>query len=628
MANDNVTLQTIQIDTAQASDNLKKLNNDLKTLLGDNNKTLADSSKSFKQNETQVKQWGESATDTIKKYGQAALANIKLGAQALTLDLGRTAIQSSAKEAVNMAFSFSKAFAEIKSRSNASAQDLQRWRSTLMQISVETTANMDSMAESFKDLFSSVKNPDELLKIMNSIGNAAAMGDGDATKVSGVVKKTLQEQGREINAGNVNDVLASSDVLRRTGNGYKDETAALGAMGGIRGQDISNSGMSMRQIANMMSAATQASGNVVGGDAIKTLLAGNSDLETRVKLQAGLGLKSNANGQLDLSSLGGSQYSKTVMGMGSTDEMRRMSLKGITGASDDVVQAFLNIAKDGSKFQEALKTAQIDTKTFGESAAQSKDNLENAYKGFDQSLIKGVSDIFGGFEGPLKDLLHGNVGSAVGGAGGAIGQSLEGIGKHPALVAGALATTFAGGALLKGIFGRIPGMGLAKGMAEGQIAKKMGAEPVFVVNASEIGDSGAGATGTAVGAAMSPFGAVLKGLGMAFLGTVGAVGAGAALGYAGGKMVNGYLDENTTEENKYGQKSNAAERKIAQWLSTPEQYNEVYGDGGGGHSGGNVQRNPNKHQDPHKVVFEVHAVDTTLKVVPKAGHLQKDSRTQ
>jgi hypothetical protein len=139
---------------------------------------------------------------------------------------------------------------------------------------------------------------------------------------------------------------------------------------------------------------------------------------------------------------------------------------------------------------------------------------------------------------------------------------------------------------------------------------------VFVVNASEIGESGGGVVGDVVGKAVSPIGALLGALGM----TLGAIGLGAAAGYAGGKMVNGYLDENTTEENKYGQKSNAVERKMAQWMMSPEQYQDTYGDGGGSRSTG-IQHNPNK------LVVEVHSVDTTLKVVPKAGHLQKDSRT-
>ena len=604
MANDNVTLQKIQIDVESATTNLRKLNNDLKTLLTDNNKSLNDSSKSFKQNETQIKSWGESATDQLKKYGEASLANIKLGAQALTLDLGRKAINASAKDAINMAFSFSKAFAEIKSRSNASTGDLEKWRSSLMQISVDTTANMDSMAESFKDLFSSVKNPDELLKVMSSIGDAAAMGDGDATKVSTNVKATLQGQGREVNKANVDDVLASSDVLRRKGDGYGNETEALGAMSGIRGQDIANSGMSMRQVANYMSAASKTSGGAVGGDVIKTLLAGSSTLESQLKLQAGLGLKAGKNGKLDLSSLGGAEYSKKVMSMGSNDQIRRLSLKGITGASDDVVQAFLNIAKDGSKFRDSLNDAQTDTQTFAESVAGATDNAENAYKKFNNTLIKGVSDIFGGFEKPTKDFMQGNVASAAGGVMGAGDQALKGIGAHPGLVAGALVTSLAGGALLKGVFGKIPGLGMAKGAAQGQVAKAMGANPVYVINAEEIGED----VGDATGKTMSPFGTALKGIGSG----LGGVAAAAGIGFAIGEVINGYLDSHQ-RENASGQKYTSVEKGIAKVIPeflggmSKDQYNDTY-------------------NNEKKIQVELVSKDKHFNIVPSGNQLPRDGR--
>ncbi len=605
-SNETVQKITIQVDESIAA--LNSLNANLKSTLQDSNKNLTDSSKTFQQNETQIKKWSESATDGLKKYGSAALDNIKLGAQALTLDLGRTAIQQAASDAVKTAFSFSKAFAEIKSRSNASAQDLESWRKSIRQISVDTTANMDSMAESFKDMFSSVKDPKELLAIMDSVGKAAAMGDGDSTKVSNQIKGSLQDQGKEITKANVDEYLGASDVLRRKGKDFGDLNAASGAVSGINGADIANSGMSMRQVANILAASTQATGNRQGSEAVKALLGGESDFKSAVGLSSGLGLKMKDD-KIDLSSLGSKDYSQKVMSMGSTDQIRRLVLKDITGASDQAVQAFLNIAKNGESFRNSLNEAATDTKTFSQSALEGKDNLQNAYQGFDNELVSGVSDILGKFEDPIKNLLGGHIGAAAGGVPGAIKGGLDGAADHPALVAGAIATTIGGGMLLKGIFGKIPGLGLAKGMAEGQVAKKMGAEPVFVVNASEIGDATAGPVGSAIGAGMSPFGAVLRALGMSFVGIAGAAAGGAALGYVGGKMINNSLDKHASE-NSYGQKYNAVEKGFAKIV--PEFL-------------GGVSKEEYQKSFMPKVILEVHAVDTTLKITPKAGHLQKDA---
>lgn len=610
MANDNVTLQTIRIDVDAASANIKKLNNDLKTALNDNNKSLNDSSKSFRQNETQIKSWGESAAAQLKKYGEASLASIKLGAQAMTLDLGRSAIKSAAGEAVNMAFSFSKAFAEIKSRSNASSQDLEKWRNSLMQISVDTTANMDSMAESFKDLFSSVKNPDELLKIMGSIGDAAAMGDGDATKVSGFVSSTLKGQGREINKTNVDDVLSGTDLLRRKGNGFSDFNDAQKAMGSVSGLDMKKSGLSERDLASMMAGATNAGMEKEAAvKGIAEIIAMSNDPTKKGAVLAGVtgNRDLHTNGKLDLSKIANGNTFKQLMHYGNGDENSASSnFAEISGMSKEASDALFTMSKNAAAVNSAFKDAEEDTKTFGQSASEAKDNLQNAYRGFDQSLIKGVSDIFGGFEKPMKDLLQGKVGSAAGGLASAGDQALKGVGAHPALALGAVATLFAGGALLKGVLGKIPGLGMAQGAAQGQVAKAMGAEPVYVINAQEIGDDVGGSTGRI----MSPFGAAIRGIGSG----IGQAGLAAGIGIAVGEVINGYLESHQTE-NAAGQKYTSVEKGIAKVIPeflggmTKSQYNDTY-------------------NNDKVIQVELKSKDKHYDIVPSAGHLPRDGRTK
>lgn len=491
MADNKTVTQVIKLDTKEFIGPLNQVRASAKSVTDDINKDFTNNQKVLASHESQVKKWGSTITEELGKAGKAAANNLKTGAQVMALDFGREALHKAGGDAIKMAFSFSKAFAEIKSRSNASESDLARWRKSLMDTSASTTANMDSMAESFKDMFSSVKNPEELLKIMDSIGNAAAMGDGDATKVSSMVKKTLTDQGREVNDANVKDVLGSSDVLRRKGNGFSDLGAANDALGSMKGGDIANSGMSMRQIANAMAAATQASGGAQGVEAIKTLIAGSSSVESRERLKAGLGLGMNKNGQLDLSSLGSSAYSKKVMGLGNDDSTRLMVLKSLTGASDEAAQAFLNIAKKGEVFSKSLESAQGDTQTFAESAEKAKDNLENAFKGFESRLIVGVSDILGGLEKPFKALISGHPLDAAKAAPGALWDAGKGALAHPMMTAAAVAGTIGVGAIVNSVLGKMSGkggtVGLATGVGIGNALKQAGVTPVYVVNAGDIG---------------------------------------------------------------------------------------------------------------------------------------------
>lgn len=531
---DNEIKQKVSLDIKEHSDNLKKAQNNVKSSMDEMNKDLTNNSKQFVQNESQIKQWSHSAMDEIKKASKAFKDNLMTGAKAMTLDAGYRVYREASADAVKMAFSFSKAFSEIKSRANVSERDLDKWGKGLRSIATDTTANLDSMAESFKELFSEVGDKDELMKIMGSLGSAAAMGDGDVTKVSSQVKKSLQDQGKPMTKGNVDEFLNASNVLRRNGSGFSSLEQSMGAMGSLSGSDIKNSGLSTRKIAEMMAAATKTTGNARGTEAISTLLKGSSNFESSIRLSAGLGLKRDQSGKLDMGSLGSAEYSKKVMSMGGTDQMRLMVIKEITGASDEAAQAFLDIAKKGETFQSSLGDAAKDTETFAQSAAKSKDNLENAYKGMINSIIENVSKLISPLEKPLMGVM-------------------DTIKEHPVAMGAAGAGALAmGGFLMKSLTGDLLGKGgiggaasLAKNVGIGQALKQMGVQPVYVVNASDIGkdqttlpgavkDLLGGTVGE--GGAIGKAGGMLKGKG-AFLGKAGMVGlAGAGLDYAGDKL--------------------------------------------------------------------------------------------
>lgn len=544
---ENIVSQKIVLDGREYIQTLKAVNAEVKSTTAQANKDFTEHSKVIAQNEKQIKTWANAFKNEMVEAGKSMRDNVLTGLKAMTLGAGTMAFKKGIEDATVSLFSFSKAFAEIKSKSNASASELDKWQNSLRSIATKTTANVDSIAESFNMLFNEVGNKDELLDIMGSLGNAAAMGNGNAAQMAAQVQQAMHNEGKSMTKANVDEYLNATNVLRRNAVGVNNLENASGVLSGI---NTKGTGLNMRQIANFMSAATAASGNAAGVDAVKSLI--TNDLEKSVRLSAALGLKQNKQGQLDLSSLGSSEYAKKVMGLGSNDQQRLLSIKSITGASDDAAQAFLDIAKKSGVFGQALDKASHDTEKFEDSAEKAKDNLENAYKGMMNSITEQLSYIIKPLEGPIKSVMNAVKGS-------------------PLLMGAAgLATAGIGGALIrslgKSVFGKLPGMGLASGVAEGKALEQAGVQPVFVVNASEIGGGGiAGAAGSMGG----------------FLGKAGLVGLAAGAGVGVGSYINDKLDENA-DTNKFGQKFTLAEKAMAkvipEWAGgmSSQQYKENY----------------------------------------------------
>lgn len=603
---DNTIKQKIVLNADEYSSTVKKVNTEMKTATDDINKSLTGTSKVLAQNEDQTKKWGKTVGDELMKVGKQFADNLKTGAKAITLDAGRAAIKQAGHDAIGMAFSFSKAFAEIKSKSNASETDLMKWRKSLMQISTDVGSNMDSMAQSFNEMFSSVKDPQELLKIMESVGKAAAMGDGDATKVSGSVMSRLQGEGREVNNKNVMDVLGGQDLLRRNGSGFKDLSAAQDAMGSISGADIKKSKLSERDLAAILAGASKTgSDSATSTKGVAELLGmSNNGLMQGSKLAGilGTGSLTDKNGKFDISKLGGGKAMAGINSLGKNDNERLEVFKSISGMSAEGSEATFNMIKHFKELNETFQQTEHDLKSFDQSAAEGADNLENTYKKFENGLITGVTDILGGFEKPMKSLLKGDVGGAIGGLGGALGQAGKGIAEHPMLVAGGIATTAIAGSLITSLLGKMGGMGgaagLAAGVAKGDSLKAAGVTPVYVTNASEIG--GGGGPGAALGS------------GMGFMGKLGMVGGAGAAGVAVGTGIN-YLSDKYGGKNASGQDYGLVEKGIAKIIPeflggmSSEQYKQNY---------------------TQKVEVEIISKDPAYSGIPRAKDNQRDSRSQ
>ena len=614
MANQNTVTQTIKLNVEPYTGPLNKLRSESKSVHTEVQSDLLHNSAAHKQNEEQVKKWGASVTAELVKYKNAALSNLATGAKALTLGLGGKAISKATDDAMALAFSFSKAFSEIRSMGKGSEADLNSWEKSIRSISEKTGAHMDSMANAFKNLSQSVKDPGQLMGVMSSIGKAAAMGDGDASRVQATLTKSLQEQGKDISVGNVDDMLHSADVLRRHGSGMGGIEDTLDSMGGMDQNAVRRAGLSSRDLANSVAAMTQAGGGKEQGMAgMQGLLKLFDDKnESRAILEGVIGNVTNSKGQLDLHKLKGKYAHLAASGGGVDDGAKKMLAIG--GLSGQEAEGVLAAMKNADKLGQELDAAAADTTSFAESAEKGADNLGVAYQKFEAGLVNGVTDILGGFREPLKKFLQGDLGGAVKGAGGGIAQAIGGIADHPLLVGGALATVMGGGALIGGLLKTIPGLGgaagVAGGVAEGKMLEKAtGVTPVFVTNFSEFSGGGSaggqGMVAQGAGFAMKMLkggaanAALLAGSSMAEIGALGAgamamsaagvVAAGAA-GYGAGMLLNKVTGNDRGE--------------MGSML-----YDAMYGD----------------KEEPQKVVVEIHSKDPAFSGVPKSTDLTRNA---
>ena len=604
MANNTVT-QTIKLNVEPYTGPLNKLRTESKSVHTEVQTDLLRNSAAHKQNEDQVKKWGSTVTAELVKYKNSALENLSAGAKAMTLGFGGKAINKATNDAIALAFSFSKAFSEIRSMGKGSEADLASWEKSIRSISEKTGAHMDSMGVAFRNFAQSVKDPGQLMGVMASIGKAAAMGDGDATRVQGTVMKSLQVQGKDINTENVDDMLHSADVLRRHGNGMGSIEDSLDSMGGMDQNAVRRAGLSSRDLANSVSALTQAGGGKEQGMAGMTGLLNLFDdkKEKLAQFEAIAGGVTNGNGQLDLHKLKGKYSHLAEAGGGGDDGAKRML--GLAGLSGQDLEGILAAMKNADKLGEELDSAAKDTTTFAKSAEEGADNLGVAYEKFKSGLVNGVTDILGGFRDPIKKFLKGDFGGALGSTPGAMGHALNGIISHPGLAVGTLATVMGGGALIGKLMGGGGGGGVVGGLMNKVLGK--GQQHVWVDNAAEIQGIGMSALR---GGGMGGLGEAAGGMG--FMQKAGMVGMAAGVGIAIGSAADEFATEHAST-NKYGQKANIFEKGLAkvipEWMGgmNAKDYHDSY------------------DEAPQKVVVEIHSKDPAFSGVPKSTDLNRNA---
>lgn len=581
------TTQVLKLDKSKYSSELKNANQETKRAFQDMNNSLLGSSKQFKQNEDQIYQWGKVAGQEFQKAKKSFNENVVMGMKAQAL-AGVTATMAVAtKGAIDMGFKFSESFANIGSMTGASSAQIKNWRKEIMGIATETGANMDQLSDSFANMFGSVENPEELMKIMKMLGDNSKLTGGNTIESAQKAMQILKDQGKKITTENVADVLSSADLFRRTGMSDGKQSSALNVLGSVSGQDIKNSGMSNREFSSMLAAMSKIAGvsqESVGELASEVTKLASKPLE-QGSVMAGImgGQQLMKNGKINMDMLTSDDARKRVQGLGGKSEQENREIfKAVTGLSDK----FYNLIMQGEEFRVNMNKSTSDTKTFGDVTRSAGDNLEKGWRSMINGMISGFTDIFGPFEDGVKKIFSGDIFSGIKDMVKAVPESLKGIGNNKAMVGAYAGATWLQGAGINSILTKIAGGGGA--------------------------GAGAAGTGSRILSALNPV-AKVAGAGLA--------------GYAAGEYLSdNVIDPYTTQTNKYGQKSNAVERMLASasvglgqalpvtqkmGALTEEQYKEMYG---------------KKQEIEVKVIVESN--DPQFMMKPKASDNPKDARFQ
>ncbi|MGZ3316860.1 MAG: hypothetical protein ACXU95_06120 [Isosphaeraceae bacterium] len=619
MAGNNEVSQVVRLNGTQYRDEIGRMQTETRTNLQKINKELTDSGNAYRDFTNYVKKQTSSMIGSIEEAGKAFAKNLGRGALAGGALAGVEAMHDGMREAIRTGLSFDDALARVASRADLSAQQVKKLKNEFFELG-KTGAKLESIPEAFNAIYGATGNIDQTRSVMSPIAKAAAMGNGDAGQVAEFVKDRLKGEGKEINQGNVQELLQSL-VLAQRGGEFNSMQDAMQGMGGINASAQRRAGLSDREMAGILAGSTRAGADKATGVAAAQALVHMSQqgFGGAAALGGMLGVGNfMSNGKFDTSKL--TQASANLKKSGRSDSESITLFQG-AGLSEQESTGLLAILKNVEKFQAGVKRVATDTKTFDQSFEEVTDTLGHRLEELKNTTVQGFDDIFSPLMNVAKKAAGGDVGGAIAGLPRAAGQAAAGAASHPLLAGGALLATAAGGALLKkfGLGGE--GADLAKGVAKGTALKQAGVTPVYVTNAGEIrGEAGGSsmadkfmqreAEAAGMGGVAGQGGKLARALGIggkALGGAAAVAGAGYA-GYQIGTGINDVLDEKTQGRTSEGYEGSAVERLIF-------KLDKLFGG-----------ENAKNFMAAQKVVVEIDSKDPAYMARPKKNDNPRDSR--
>lgn len=440
------------------------------------------------------------------------------------------------KKGLSSVFEMSRAFDRLNTRLGLSRQQVAALRTDLGRRAAATGAGLEAIMPGVENVAAkgNVKSPAELAKIGEMLGQVKQTTGEDVGSLSESIVETIKNQGKVVNASNFKSVLDAVQATRTNGafRTAGEASAAIEAVSPYSKQ----MGLSTRETGGMVAQASQSGSSGVG--ILQQLMQRGSEIGGQGKLNAMFGSQVFKNGKLSAEGLGG--INTKQFGKYSPQILEQAT--GISGASGADLMRFVESFKHG---QDALKKVNAGSNETKAQFDEASDNILSGLERFREKTKHGVREVLDS----LGEFGHAKMGDTVGPA----KRVLSAVTENGGTLAAATATTavvamLAGGSLkslLKGAGGK------AAGLAEGEAYKQLGIQPVFVVNADQMG----GKLGDTVidqvtkfgGGSMGKIGSAVAGAGALGTAALTAVGIG-AVGYAALHSEKGHTDDEELAE--------------------------------------------------------------------------------
>jgi hypothetical protein len=420
-------------------------------------------------------------------------------------------------------FDMERAFDRLNTRLRLTQTQFSSFKTDLGRKAASTGQTLESILPGVEATAArgGLTNPTQLADVGQMLGQAKATTGEDTENLADTVVEILKTQGKKVTSESFREVLDALQATR-TASAFRTATEAGQSIEGISPY-AKRLGLNTREIGGLSAQASQAgsAGTGILQDFLRMAADKNVD---RKKLEGIFGVDLFKSGKFNAQSLGNIDL-KRFKGL-SQEKFAEIGFGGGANGGDFV--RFVEAFKHGTQTFQKLTHGSNET---AEQFQAATNNLASKIDRFKQRTMEAGREIGEGLSGAANSLLEGDYKGALDKGKG----TLSSVKDNAGTIAGALGATAAVGILTGGSLKRLLGSvgGLGEGLAKGELAKAAGVQPVYVVNAKEIGGGAGGLLGGAANAAglLGKFGGLAKG----------ALGVGAA--FEGGRMIGGALNE-------------------------------------------------------------------------------------
>jgi len=307
--------------------------------------------------------------------GLGKTSGAAFGAVAATAAVGGIALAAFAADSIRAATAYDEAFTRIGAISNSSAEDIERWKGEVMDLSGETAKAPQELAEALFFLSSAGLESSEVMGTLEMSAKASAVGLGSVTDVANITASAMNAYADAgLTAAEVTDTLVAAvregraepeefagalgrilPIAAATGVTFDQVTASLAALSNI-GLDVNEGVTAMRGVLQAIAApGTQAA------NAMADLGLSAQDLLDAISQRGLFGALQLLDKAAQRNTQGSAAYNDVLRKI--IPNVRALTgVLGLTGQeAAKVDMIFNNVADSGGSLAEAFgKTTQSD----------------------------------------------------------------------------------------------------------------------------------------------------------------------------------------------------------------------------------------------------------------------------